>query len=112
MHLDGRCPKLLKHCMCGISGCSERAETGRVQLSLCTAKVNLPYWFMDIFEREHIGLELGVLSNKPFVARLGERAGHAAGDVLVPVGHKEANTPLNIKDKGLPSCCENTISMC
>lgn len=69
----------------------------------------MPWWTMDLFERELVGLELDMFKSKKFKTKL-----MANGEDLLPAGEGGGPTSvkvLHVEDRALKSCADNAVGV-
>ena len=86
----------------------ERTVTNRFQATIATAQREVRRWTIDLFEREHLCLQLDMLGNK----RLIDKIAVGSGDIEPP-GETAGPTSggLQLEDKSIRGCCQNAAAI-
>jgi hypothetical protein len=84
---------------------SDRIMLNRFASCIDRAEKELPFWTIDLFQREYCGLALDMFKSKRFREKMLLRRADPAGEGGGPTSSKATQ----IEDAGLRSCCDNAV---
>jgi hypothetical protein len=89
----------------------DRVMLNRFQACIVRAEKELPFWSMDLFEREYVGLELDMLRSKKLRQRIVVKSkDRDAGEGAGPSG-STSKLKLHFEDKSLRSVADNAVGI-